>query len=43
MGEYLRAEFWFARTGVGLLGYSWETEAGGTEKSRGRGGVTAVP
>jgi hypothetical protein len=42
MGLYFSAEFWFARTGVGLYG-GREDGWGATLSSRGRGETTAVP
>jgi hypothetical protein len=42
MGLYFSAEFWFARTGVGLYG-GREDGWGATVSSRGRGETTAVP
>lgn len=43
MGLYLSAEFWLARTGVGVDLGREETEDGAVERSRGRGEVMAVP
>lgn len=42
MGLYLRAEFWFARTGVGLCG-SRDDGLGAIFSSLGNGETTAVP
>jgi hypothetical protein len=42
MGLYFRAEFWFARTGVGLYGGRLEGW-GATLRSRGMGEQMAVP
>lgn len=42
MGLYLRAEFWFARTGVGLCG-GRDDGWGAIFSSLGNGETTAVP